>query len=159
MAVLDEANPIDRNWRVEGHRWWPEESITEAELRTLGSEHADLLVGHDAPLHLPSLDSHLRSTATLGDHRMRAFAEAGRRMFHRGFLQVQPALYVGGHYNRFMDQTIEYDQSGQTFRCRVVLLAANDLSDDEDALLVSRRADVILHRVLAAAHNPRGKNT
>ncbi|SOE68893.1 hypothetical protein SAMN06296378_1862 [Salinibacterium xinjiangense] len=90
---------------------------------------------------------------------MRAFAEAGRRMFHRGFLQVQPALYVGGHYNRFMDQTIEYDQSGQTFRCRVVLLAANDLSDDEDALLVSRRADVILHRVLAAAHNPRGKNT
>ena len=97
MAVRDEANPIDRNWRVEGHRWWPEESITEAELRTLGSEHADLLVGHDAPLHLPSLHSHLRSTATLGDHRRRAFAEAGRRMFHRGFLQVQPALYVGGH--------------------------------------------------------------
>lgn len=58
-----------------------------------------------------------------------------------------------------MDQTIEYDQSGHAFRCRVVLLAANDLSDDEDALLVSWRADVILHRVLAAAHNPRGKNT
>lgn len=43
-------------------------------------------------------------------------------MFHRGFLQVQPKLYLGGHYHQHIDEYVAYATGDDEFRTRVVLL-------------------------------------
>lgn len=131
FAALGGANSIDRNHRRENHSWWPGESITDDDLKALGTEKTDLLVGHDAPLFVPGLDAMLAHTRSLWRGDMLAYADAGRQQFHRGFLQVRPSLYLGGHYHVNVDETIRYDDGEGAFETRVVLLSdggSNNLS-------------------------------
>ena len=125
MAALGGATSIDVEYRRDGISWWPQESITEAELDAVGEEPAELLVGHDAPLNLPALDRWLAHTADEWSSSGRDYAIAGRRMFHRGFLQVRPALYVGGHYHHHTDETIVYGTGDDRFESRVVIFDKN----------------------------------
>ena len=125
FAALGGANSVDRDHRAEGSSWWPAESITEADLRALGTVHADVLVGHDAPMHLPTLDTWLAETDQQWSPAGRAYSEAGRRTFHRGFMQVAPTLYLGGHYHRHIDETVTYSEGEHEFQSRIVLLDKN----------------------------------
>jgi hypothetical protein len=125
LAVLGGANSIDRHLRTENTDWWAEESITEADLAKLGSDHADVLLGHDAPLDVPDLDRELASESADWPPDAVAYAEQGRRMFHRGFMAVRPELYAGAHYHRHVDQTLTYADGAGSFRCRVVTLDQN----------------------------------
>ena len=124
LAALGGANSVDVGHRSEGTSWWPAESVTETDLATLGNQHADVLIGHDAPLNVPSLDTWLDETdrwwPAAGIH----YSAAGRAMFHRGFLQVRPELYLGGHYHRHFDETVDYD-GDSPFTTQVVLLDKN----------------------------------
>ena len=43
-------------------------------------------------------------------------------MFHRGFLQVRPRLYLGGHYHRHIDDRVTYTAGDAEFQTRVVIL-------------------------------------
>jgi hypothetical protein len=43
-------------------------------------------------------------------------------MFHRGFMAVKPAVFVGGHYHFFIDQVVEYNAGNDTFTTRVIVL-------------------------------------
>ena len=122
LAVLGGANSVDKQHRTEGADWWAEESITEVDLAVLGSEHADVLIGHDAPLDVPDLDRTLASNSSGWPPEAVAYADQGRRMFHRGFMAVRPELYVGGHYHHHVDQTLTYSDTAGSFRCRVVVL-------------------------------------
>jgi hypothetical protein len=45
-------------------------------------------------------------------------------MFHRGFLQVRPELYLGGQYHRHFDETVDYD-GDSPFTTRVIRLDKN----------------------------------
>lgn len=125
LAALGGANSVDVADRRVGKSWWPEESITEADLTVLGNEHADILIGHDAPLHVPQLDSWLKEAPDQWPSVGIEYADAGRAMFHRGFMQVQPTLYLGGHYHHHVDETVHYG-GGLPFESRVVLLDKND---------------------------------
>jgi predicted phosphodiesterase len=126
LAVLGGANSIDRLHRQEGATWWPEESITEEDLRALGDEQVDVLVGHDAPLHVSSLDAALLKTEHDWPADMLAYSAAGRRMFHKGFLQVRPrSLYIGGHYHRHIDETASFGAGDDAFETRVVIMDMN----------------------------------
>lgn len=122
LTVLGGANSIDRHHRTAGEDWWPEESLKEADLAALGCEHADVLIGHDAPLDVPDLDRALANDSSGWPPEAVAYAEQGRRMFHRGFMAVRPKLYVGAHYHRHVDQTLTYSDTAGSFRCRVVVL-------------------------------------
>ena len=62
LAALGGANSIDFAHRLEGHSWWAEEAITDADLTALGDDPADVLIGHDAPTSLPALDRWLSET-------------------------------------------------------------------------------------------------
>ena len=125
LAVLGGANSVDKDRRSERNQWWPQESITDDDLQALGPGHADILVGHDAPLPLPDLDTALAETDRFWPPEMLAYATAGRRKFQQGFLQVRPKLYLGGHYYSFVDQTVEYAAGDETFETRAVLLDMN----------------------------------
>ena len=123
LAVLGGANSIDANYRVQGISWWPEESITDADLERLGNQPADILLGHDAPLQVRSLDSQLNPMAWT-EHEVR-YANAGRAMFHRAFLQVKPALSVSGHYHCHVNETRTFRTPDGSFRSRIVVLDNN----------------------------------
>ena len=105
-----------------GRSVWAEESITEADLTKLGHEVADVLIGHDAPLDLPSLDAWLAATGHGWPPAGLKYSAEGRAMFHRGFQQVQPRLYLGGHYHRRIDELVTYSPGDREFQTRVVIL-------------------------------------
>jgi hypothetical protein len=88
--------------------------------------HADVLVGHDAPRGVPPLDSWLTATNHFWPADGVTYSNAGRRVLHRGFLQVRPELYLGGHYHLHVDDTVQFDDGDQLFISRVVILDMND---------------------------------
>jgi UDP-2,3-diacylglucosamine pyrophosphatase LpxH len=122
LAALGGANSIDVEYRESGDSWWQEESIADADLATLGRVHADVLVGHDAPLHLPELDRFISMSAAGWSPAAVEYANAGRRMFHRGFEAVTPLLYLGGHYHQLVDEVVEYGDDPDSFTTRIVIL-------------------------------------
>jgi predicted phosphodiesterase len=125
LAALGGANSIDVDRRIAGRSWWLQESITEDDLARLGSEPADVMIGHDAPLHLPALDRHLAATEHPWSEGGVAYTDEGRRRFHRGFARVRPGLYLGGHYHFHVDQTVDFVTDEGEFRCRTVILDMN----------------------------------
>lgn len=126
FAALGGANSVDAGSRLAGSSWWAEESITEDDLAALGGKYADVMVGHDAPLDVPELDRRLAATDHWWSEAGKAYSAAGRQMFHRGFLQVRPRLYLGGHYHHHVDEAVEYEADGEAFSCRVVILDMNE---------------------------------
>lgn len=122
LAALGGANSIDRHMRAEGLTWWSEESITDEDLDSLGAESVDILVGHDAPLHVPALDLFLAGTARHWPAEELAYATAGRAQFHRGFMQVRPRLSMSGHYHRHVDEQVTYGTGPSSFSTRVVVM-------------------------------------
>ena len=122
LAALGGANSVDIGHRVPGRSVWPEESITEADLAALGHVEADVLIGHDAPLGLPTLDAWLAATDQGWPPAGLKYSAEGRAMFHRGFQQVQPRLYLGGHYHRYIDELVTYTPGDREFQTRVVIL-------------------------------------
>jgi len=146
FAALGGANSIDKHRRVEGRTWWPEESITEDDLLALGQEPVDILVGLDAPLPLPSLDAALALTGRTRPEEMRAYARAGRQQFHRGFLQVRPKLYLGGHYPLTTDETVAYGQGLYVFETRVMLLSSKRSAETSQGILNVHTGDVEMFR-------------
>ena len=122
VAAMGGANSIDRWQRRPGYSWWPEESITEADLERLGSDPVDVLIGHDAPDPLSALDVYLMMTKSGWSIGALAYASEGRRQFTRAFKAVRPRLYVGGHYHHFVYQVIHVDDASGGFESRVLLL-------------------------------------
>jgi hypothetical protein len=122
LAILGGGNSIDIHHRREGTSVWKEESVTEADLTQLGTEHADILLAHDAPMDVPAIDTRLAQTSHYWPTGSLAYAEAGRRMYHRGFMAVKPAIFMGGHYHFFIDQVVEYNAGNDTFTTRVIVL-------------------------------------
>ena len=142
LAVLGGANSIDRHHRTEGLTWWPQERITDDDLKLLGHEHADILIGHDAPSPLPTLDESLAKTDHFWPQEMLAYAAAGRQKFTEGFLQVRPSLYFGGHYHQYIDETATYGEGEDTFETRVILLGMNGSNTLSQAVLNLQNLEV-----------------
>ena len=122
LAALGGANSIDRRFREAGVSWWPEEQITESDLRRLGSERVDILVGHEAPL-MDEADLDRRAQELGFSPNDIAYARASRVMFRSAVLQTRPRLTLGGHYHRFCDQQLTLP--GETRPTRVVVLDMN----------------------------------
>jgi predicted phosphodiesterase len=122
FAALGGANSIDFAHRKENVSWWPQEAIDDVDLQVLGTTHADIMVGHDAPLNVSTLDIQLARTDQRWSHRGLTYARQGRRTFHKGFLQASPSLYLGGHYHLPVDEVVGYFDGTRGFASRVVLL-------------------------------------
>ncbi|MFC9559864.1 hypothetical protein [Agromyces sp. NPDC056965] len=124
FAILGGAASVDRAMRTRGVDWWPEEVATEGELKMLGHAHADVLFGHDAPLDLPEIDNAFAATAAKWTMDDLEYALAGRALFHRGFLQTAPNLYVGSHYDRFTTDAVGFRHGPTGFWSNIAILDA-----------------------------------
>jgi hypothetical protein len=120
LAALGGANSPDRGRRTEGKNWWRSEQITESDLASLGYDHADVLVGHEAPL--PDEGEILRREFERGlSPYEAAYASDSRFKFRRAVLQTHPQLTLGAHYNQFLDELITVPWE-PPFLVRVVVL-------------------------------------
>jgi 3',5'-cyclic AMP phosphodiesterase CpdA len=152
FAALGGANSIDRQFRIPGRDWWPEEQITETDLARLGDDDSDVLAGHEAPLFVPSLDRHL-TTLPRWPAEADSYANESRRMFHRAVLQTRPQLTLGAHYHHFIDETVTFSDGEVEFPCRVVVLDKNGPGVSL-AILHTRTLDLtFLHRNGAVAEH------
>jgi hypothetical protein len=130
VASLGGANSINRDRRdpsVSGHvaAWHPEEQITEHDLRTLGSNTVDILLGHDAPIS-KALKRHTARQRRAWTPDGIAYAAAGQAMFHRGVHQVRPKLVLSGHYHHYLDTTVRLQPHGdESATVRSVILDRN----------------------------------
>jgi hypothetical protein len=130
VASLGGANSINRGRRdpsVSGHvaAWHPEEQITEEDLKALGPDPVDVLLGHDAPISR-ALQRHVARQRRFWTPDDIAYASAGQAMFHRGVLQVRPKLVLSGHYHHYLDTTLRLQPREQeTATVRSVILDRN----------------------------------
>lgn len=122
IAALGGANSIDVEQRVINESWWTEEGITDDDLAALGGTHVDVLLAHDAPRFVPSLDDLLIANRTRWSKFGVFYAEMGRRKFHQGFMQVKPSIQFSGHYHCAVDEVVEYSDGESRFSTRVIVL-------------------------------------
>ena len=122
IAALGGANSIDVENRVINESWWTEEGITDEDLVALGSDHVDVLLAHDAPRFVPSLDELLYVNTGRWSSFGVFYAEMGRRKFHQGFMQVKPSIQFSGHYHFAVDELVEYADGEDRFSTRVIVL-------------------------------------
>lgn len=102
LAALGGATSVDRHLRTEDEDWWPEESITQADLAALGEEPVTILLGHEAPTPLPVLDKILAAGDPQWPADAIAASEESRRMLSRALEQTSPRWYFGGHMHHFV---------------------------------------------------------
>ena len=94
------AYSIDRTSRIPGVSWWPEELITQSDIRTaLESEHPDIIVSHDVPESVP-YRNFLKSYPIGGTRSQRLLLEEVFQKFH-------PALWVHGHYHKRYEYSLD----------------------------------------------------
>ncbi|QYF74878.1 metallophosphoesterase [Cryobacterium sp. PAMC25264] len=143
LAALGGGNSTDRDLREEGKTWWPEEQIADADLERLGNDRVDVLVGHEAPL-MDEADQDRRSTELGIPPKEAAYAAHSRFMFRRAVLQTRPRLTLGGHYHRFVDETLTLPGAPPT---RVVVLDMNGPQRVNMAILHTQTLELdFLHR-------------
>ncbi len=149
VASLGGANSIDR-WRrkpprADGHggSWWPEESITEADLEALGSARAHVLLGHEAP-RSRELDTHVSWRRSGLKHWELAYAAESQMMFQRAVEQVRPRLTISGHHHVWVNTVETYETSrGEMFKTQSVVLN-RDGTDEAIATLAVDQFDLRL---------------
>lgn len=120
-AALGGAGSIDFSTRIEGETVWSAEVITEEDLDWLGFEPVDVLIGHDAPLWMPSLTAMTEAQNEGQNDDDITHVKKARELFTNGFLQVSPKLYLGSHFRHHVDEVAGF-WGESSFACRVVLL-------------------------------------
>lgn len=97
FAALGGAVSIDKQFRVEGHSWWPTEEISDEDVHTLllsaGGEDVDVLLTHDAPYLPPGIRE-------LSDPGLAASCRRSNRLIEFAVNTLQPELLMHGHYHR-----------------------------------------------------------
>ena len=160
LAALGGANSADRHLRVPGKEWWAEEQIQDSDLAALGHDPVDVLVGHEAPMPLPTLDRNLPELAAMRPPEINEYIAEGRRQFTRGFMQVRPRLFMGGHYHRHLDETLSFGHGDDTFESRVVILDMNGRKGVNSAVLNTSTLELrFLDRADYAVMELRGTET
>jgi len=122
LAALGGANSSDRALRTEGKDWWPEEQITDEDIRRLGTERVDVLIAHEAPLMADDIELIREKEGDLS--RLESlYADASRIMLRRAVMRTRPQLTLGGHYHRYLTRNLTEAMTG--LNTRVVILDMN----------------------------------
>lgn len=100
--ALGGAHSVDRNWRVEGRDWWPQEFLSDAEIAYASRPGpVDVMVCHDAPdtVDIPAIRGH--SSWPQGDL---ARSAAHRKLIGDVVRSIRPSVLWHGHYHdRYAD--------------------------------------------------------
>jgi hypothetical protein len=134
FVALGGAPSVDRHWRVFENAgvksWWEQEYITDEDVdRTIAGGHADVMVCHDAPQYVKTIDHNIAGNP-LGFHEEDLrYADEGRRQMQRAFMAVQPALFLHGHYHFLVNEKMNVPSFPMArdikFQCQVVGLSCD----------------------------------
>lgn len=116
MMLIGGAWSDDRDWRTEGHNWWPDEELSIAEFGALAAAYAQkrprIMVTHDCPTGLARRMYVLCGLEMPAPSRTQTALQA---MFETH----QPDLWLFGHYHVSADLVVE----GTRFVCLAELEA------------------------------------
>lgn len=93
FVAMGGAHSVDRPSRVENVTWFQAEEITEADLRRVGDEPADVFVTHEAPLGAPLTPYRLHKP------NMEARYRQGRERVLAAARAVRPRVLFHGHWH------------------------------------------------------------
>lgn len=105
---LGGAPSVDRQWRLQDMRrmngkqklWWAQEQITQADVdKVVAGGHADVMVCHDAPNGVPTVDGHISGNPMGFDPIDLEYAAVGRALMTEAYKGVKPDTFLHGHYH------------------------------------------------------------
>lgn len=104
------AASVDRDQRIPGHSWYPEEELTQRQFHKIMSINTKIsvIVSHDCPTEIFN-KINMSDNTTIGSNHRNALTEI--------FNKFQPKLSVFGHHHTYFDQTIN--------NCRFVCIPSN----------------------------------
>ena len=113
---LGGAGSVDRTWRVQREQealgarrlWWPQEALTAEDVaRAIAPGHADIMVCHDAPLGVKSIEETLAAKGPSGfEQADLEYAHESREWLDSVFATVKPSLLVHGHFHFPVDEVV-----------------------------------------------------
>jgi hypothetical protein len=127
---LGGAVSVDRQWRVQGDSWWPEEQITPRQFEyAMRPGKVDVMVCHDIcdSAELPNL----RKSSGWPEDVLAESAEH-RKIIQQVVDQVQPELFVHGHFHVRYDQMVgsmrvlSLDMDGTSFKRNLAFFRFED---------------------------------
>jgi Icc-related predicted phosphoesterase len=115
FVALGGAPSVDRSWRVNDERqfpgsklWWHQEAVTGADVdKVKEGGYADVMVAHDAPLGVPTVDLGIRGNPMGFQPHDLEYALEGRKIMREAFDAVQPKLYLHGHYHFHVNDRVD----------------------------------------------------
>lgn len=106
FLVIGGAVSVDRQWRVKGKSWWPQESLTDEDIRkACDAGEAHFILSHDAPWLPPMLSD---DTAPFPKIDL-AISELHRHKYRMILNSAKPTDIWHGHYHVSYDETYEVD--------------------------------------------------
>lgn len=106
FVSLGGAPSVDRAFRLQKQRmtgfplWWKEEEVTEEDVaKTVEGGYADIMVAHDAPFGVPTIERKIAHNPNGFLEEDLAYALVGRERMLKAVSGVKPKVYFHGHYH------------------------------------------------------------
>lgn len=120
FVALGGAPSVDRSFRARSfagefvknpNGWWPEEAITDSDVAEVAKGgHADVMVAHDAPLGVKTIESRIASNPHGFKQVDLQYAAEGRKLMTEAFEAVQPRFFFHGHYHFQVIEEVQTDR-------------------------------------------------
>ena len=95
VLFMGGAASVDKQWRITGLSWFPEEEITMADYEKLDPNmRVDIVISHTCPMELP-MESHLYGYEAT---RLNDWSRKALSMIHQRY---RPSLWYFGHWHRY----------------------------------------------------------
>ncbi len=96
------AVSVDKQWRIEGESWWPQELITDEQVDAVPELPVDVLLSHDIHTLSPILHGELMKL----DWKLDALSNHNRHQVDRVVAKVTPkkAIFHGHYHKRYADK-------------------------------------------------------
>lgn len=141
FVSLGGAPSVDRAWRLEENKrsyfpvWWAAEDITGEDIqKTISGGSADVMIAHDAPYGIPSLESALGPSLWTKEDLEYSFQ--GRLKMLSAVEGVSPKLFFHGHYHFRVDDVLHLFNGAGEVRALVKTYGlASDLQKDACGIL------------------------
>lgn len=127
FLALGGAHSVDRQWRVPGVDWWPDETISWQQLdKAIDDGPADVMICHDVPA---GVDIPWITNNPLGLPREEIYAaETHRNALRKVVNEVRPKVLYAGHYHGRL--TTELDGHGYSTTVEILDMDRDPIGDN-----------------------------
>ncbi|WP_062384522.1 metallophosphoesterase family protein [Demequina iriomotensis] len=123
VVWLGGAGSVDRHarrqrgeWQGRRKLWWEQEAISDADIeRAVAGGHAEIMVTHEAPAPVPSIERALGGRTPFKAHD-REYAAHVRAALTRAVDAIRPAVLVHGHHHRIVRDGWRHPDGGGATR-------------------------------------------